>query len=125
MELNVFSSRFSNVKSFSRALVVRTVGMIMLAGSAASWAVTEAHPVAPKAKPAQSQSQAQALGAININTADATMLASLNGIGERKAMAIIDYRKQHGPFKSVEQLTEVKGIGDALVEKNRSRISIR
>lgn len=121
MELNVFSSRFSNVKSFSRALVVRTVGMIMLAGSAASWAVTEAHPVAPKAKPAQSQ----ALGAININTADATMLASLNGIGERKAMAIIDYRKQHGPFKSVEQLTEVKGIGDALVEKNRSRISIR
>lgn len=123
MELNVFSSRFSNVKSFSRALVVRTVGMIMLAGSAASWAVTEAHPVAPKAKPAQSQ--AQALGAININTADATMLASLNGIGERKAMAIIDYRKQHGPFKSVEQLTEVKGIGDALVEKNRSRISIR
>lgn len=123
MELNVFSSRFSNVKSFSRALVVRTVGMIMLAGSAASWAVTEAHPVAPKTKPAQSQ--AQALGAININTADATMLASLNGIGERKAMAIIDYRKQHGPFKSVEQLTEVKGIGDALVEKNRSRISIR
>ncbi len=62
---------------------------------------------------------------ININTADAATLSDLHGIGPAKAEAIIAHRKQHGPFKSIEQLADVKGIGDALIEKNRGRISIR
>lgn len=71
------------------------------------------------------ETAAEAPRVVNINTADASTLASLKGIGDAKAQAIIEYRKQHGPFKSPEQLTEVKGIGDALIATNRDRISVK
>lgn len=93
--------------------------------SANAWCAPEAAPKTPAAKSStQSPAQKQG-GVININTADAVALTELDGIGPAKANAIIDYRKQHGPFKSVEQLAEVKGIGDAFIEKNRDRISVR
>ena len=64
-------------------------------------------------------------GAVNINTADAESLASsLNGVGEKKALAIVEYREQNGPFKSADELTLVKGIGESTVEKNRDNITI-
>ena len=50
-------------------------------------------------------------GRININTADAWMLTLLNGIGEAKAEAIIDYREQNGPFSDIEEIMNVSGIG--------------
>jgi competence protein ComEA len=60
---------------------------------------------------------------ININTADAAAIAaSLNGIGESKARAIVDYREKHGPFKSADELVNVKGVGLKTVEKNRELI---
>jgi competence protein ComEA len=62
--------------------------------------------------------------AVNINTADATQLASLNGIGDSKAQAIIAHRQANGPFKSIDQLAEVKGIGLKTVDKNRERLTI-
>ncbi len=63
---------------------------------------------------------------VNINTADASMLASeLKGVGEKRAQAIVEYRKQHGPFKSVEDLMSVKGVGPSLLEKNRSKLSVK
>lgn len=64
--------------------------------------------------------------AVNINTADATAIADgLVGVGQSKAEAIVAYRKEHGPFKSAEQLAEVKGIGDKLVQKNHDRIVVK
>ncbi len=66
-----------------------------------------------------------ALADVNINTADAPTIAKeLKGIGEKKAQAIVTYRKQHGPFKTIESLTNVKGIGLKTVEKNRSLIKL-
>ncbi len=63
---------------------------------------------------------------VNINTADANALADgLVGVGKSKAEAIVAYRKQHGPFKSPQQLADVKGIGDKLVEKNQERIVVK
>lgn len=63
---------------------------------------------------------------ININSADAATLAqALQGVGEQKANAIVAHRKKHGPFKSVEALDQVKGIGEKTVEKNRARITLR
>ncbi|PPK50221.1 ComEA family DNA-binding protein [Marinobacter persicus] len=62
---------------------------------------------------------------VNINTADAATLASLNGIGESKAEAIIVYREANGPFESVEQLAEVKGIGSRTVEKNADMMAVK
>lgn len=60
---------------------------------------------------------------VNINTASVAELQDkLVGIGEKKAQAIVDYRTKHGNFKSIEQLSEVSGIGQATVEKNRANI---
>ena len=60
---------------------------------------------------------------VNINTADvATIADSLNGIGEAKARAIVEYREKNGPFKSADELVNVKGVGLKTVEKNRELI---
>ena len=62
---------------------------------------------------------------VNINTADAATLDRvLNGIGPSKAEAIVLYRKANGPFRSIDQLASVKGIGLSTIEKNRDRIVI-
>lgn len=62
---------------------------------------------------------------VNVNTATAEEIAAaLKGVGPAKAEAIVAYREANGPFVSVDQLTEVKGIGAATVEKNRSQILI-
>jgi len=62
---------------------------------------------------------------ININTADADILAaSLKGVGLKKAQAIVAWRTEHGQFKSVEELLEVKGVGSAILAKNKSAIKL-
>jgi len=64
-------------------------------------------------------------GPVNVNTADAdTIAAALNGIGPAKAQAIIEYREKHGPFKTPEDLSLVKGIGDRTVEINLADILV-
>ena len=57
-----------------------------------------------------------AAGPVNVNTADAEVLAELPGIGPAKAAAIIAYREEHGPFASLEELDEVKGISARMTE---------
>lgn len=62
-------------------------------------------------------------GPIDVNTATAEQLAdSLQGVGPQKAEAIIAYREQHGPFRNVQDLTKVKGIGASLLDKNKGLI---
>lgn len=64
-------------------------------------------------------------GPVDINTADAqTISAELDGVGLTKAEAIVEYRKKHGPFKSAEDLSLVKGIGERTVEINRDNIKV-
>jgi len=64
-------------------------------------------------------------GPVNINTADAeTISAELKGIGLSKAKAIVEYRKKHGPFRSADDLSLVKGIGERTVELNRADIMV-
>lgn len=63
-------------------------------------------------------------GAININTADATQLQTLPGIGPTKAAAIIAYREANGPFATIDQLNSVKGIGPKTLEKLRPQITV-
>lgn len=57
------------------------------------------------------------LAAVNINTASPAELEALPGIGPAKAKAIAAYRQQHGAFKSVEELKNVKGIGEGVFSK--------
>lgn len=61
---------------------------------------------------------------ININSATSEMLQSLNGIGESYANKIIEYRNLNGPFKSIEEIKNVKGIGDAKYNKIKKYIEV-
>ena len=61
---------------------------------------------------------------ININNADEAQLTSLKGIGPTKAKAITQYRQAHGPFKTVDDLKHVSGIGDQTVAALRPFITV-
>jgi competence protein ComEA len=65
-----------------------------------------------------------AFAAVDINTATAAQLESVNGIGPKKAEAIIEYRKKNGHFKSVDELENVKGLGKASIDKMRDELAI-
>ncbi len=62
---------------------------------------------------------------VNLNTATVAELVTLSGIGQSKAEAIIEYRKQIGSFKNINEITMVKGIGNATFEKNKDRLTIK
>lgn len=97
-------------RTFARILLVSALGVMAVPG----WTAQQQDVVV------------QAPRVVNVNTADAATLAAvLKGVGNAKAEAIVAHRKQHGPFKSPEQLAEVKGIGDSLVNKNRDRIVVK
>jgi competence protein ComEA len=67
----------------------------------------------------------QAATPVNVNTADAVTIAeALDGIGPAKAAAIVAWREEHGPFKNVDELGEVKGIGAATLERIRSTVQL-
>lgn len=65
-----------------------------------------------------------AFAAVNVNTASQAELEVLNGIGPAKAKAILDYRQKNGPFKSVDDLKKVNGIGDKTLESIRKDVSL-
>lgn len=65
-----------------------------------------------------------AFALVDINTATSDELQALPGIGKVKADAIVEYRKVHGPFKSKDDLREVNGIGDKILEKIRNDIEV-
>ncbi len=61
---------------------------------------------------------------ININTATAEELSILKGIGEKKAASIMEYRENHGHFTKIEDIKNVKGIGDKIFEEIKDSITI-
>ena len=71
------------------------------------------------------QSQARTQTSININRATEAELVALDGVGSSKAQAIILYREMFGRFKTVDELTKVKGIGTKTIEKNRGRLTVQ
>lgn len=62
--------------------------------------------------------------AVDLNKATQTELETIKGVGPAKAKAIIDYRTKNGPFKSVDDLDNVKGFGKKSVDKMRAEVSV-
>ena len=81
----------------------------------------EGETVAP---PTSGGAVAGVAGLINVNTAAATELEELPGVGEVIGQAIVDYRTENGPFTSVDQLLDVSGIGDATLENIRELVTV-
>lgn len=62
---------------------------------------------------------------VDLNTADArTLAARLEGVGPKTAEAIVAYRTKHGPFKRIEDLEKVKGVGTKTIERNRAHLTV-
>ena len=108
--------------------IQRVISILLLSIMASGFSVSS-FSAAEKAKKPVAEKVVKAKAAIaqtvNINTATAEILSdSLKGIGLKKAQAIVEWRKANGKFISVEQLTEVKGIGEKTVLANKEKITL-
>jgi competence protein ComEA len=111
--------------------LLSVASMILFASLSLGGAAQAATSAQPATKPAAeapvpaAKAPVSQVEAVNINTASVDELQkSLKGIGKVKAQAIVDYRASNGPFTTVDQLLEVKGIGKGTLDKNRDRISL-
>ncbi|MFJ3076090.1 MULTISPECIES: ComEA family DNA-binding protein [Pseudomonas] len=108
-----------------RSTFLKYLLLPLFAGLSFSLSAAPETAVAPK-EPVPMVSQVQAPSdMLNLNTTDApTLQKELNGIGKAKAEAIVAYRDANGPFASVDELLEIKGIGNALLERNRGKLVV-
>lgn len=108
-----------------RNTVLNYLLLPLFAGFSFSVSAAPAITSAPK-EPVPLASQVQgSIAYLNLNTADAvTLQKELSGIGKAKAEAIVAYREANGPFASVDELLEIKGIGSALLERNRGKLMV-
>jgi competence protein ComEA len=102
-----------------RYLIALAAGALLLGAGAA-----RAADAAAKAAPSSGAAATPAAAAVNVNTATLQELEALPGIGEARAQAILDARKQRGGFKSVDELVDVRGIGPKNLEKLRPYLHV-
>ncbi|MCF1428750.1 MAG: helix-hairpin-helix domain-containing protein [Shewanella sp.] len=104
---------------------MKSTSMICLLASLIAFplAVTAKDNKAPSELKQQAVSQGYAMR-IQLNTASLAQLQALKGIGQAKARAIIEYRDNNDGFKSVDELTKVKGIGPKVLEDNKDLLSL-
>ena len=81
-------------------------------------------PLLASAQSASKPAAAKPSAMVNINTAAATELQQLPGIGERTAARIVEYRQKNGPFKKIEELMNVQGIGEKSFLKLRPQLTV-
>ena len=124
------------IKALFITLAIATTGMSFSALAATPAAKTHAVSTtaeAASAEPGAAQTKAKASDKavedegtrVSINSASAEDLArAMNGVGLKKAQAIVGYRDEYGPFKTVDDLKQVPGIGSALVERNLAHLML-
>ncbi|MEO3323966.1 helix-hairpin-helix domain-containing protein [Enterobacter cloacae] len=122
------------IKALLITLAIATTGMS--AGALAVSPAAKTQSVQSKTDPA-AQASAQTKAAepgksteddgtrVSINTAsDEDLARVMNGVGLKKAQAIVSYREEYGPFKTVDDLRQVPGMGSSLVERNLSHLTL-
>jgi comEA protein len=100
-----------------RTLLPLVAAVMFAGGSHAPLFAQASHPTRSVAKP-------PVAGLININTASATELEALPGIGAKTAARIVEYRQKNGPFKKIEELMNVRGVGEKNFLKLKGQISV-
>lgn len=102
-----------------------TTGATSGDSAAVTQPVTPANVAQPAATASTADSTQSDTEKVSINTASAEALAKvMSGVGLKKAQSIINYREQYGPFNKLEDLKQVPGIGDALLERNRDHLTL-
>jgi competence protein ComEA len=103
-------------------IVMSIAALAVMLASAPSTAFAQ-QPAAAKAG-ARSSTKPSSGAIVNVNTASATELQTLPGVGAKTAGLIVEYRQKNGPFKKVEELMNVRGIGEKNFLKLKPQISI-
>ncbi len=105
---------------------IATVACLVTVMPAPAWAAQQkpGAPAAQKKAAARSSAKAPVSGTININTASATELQTLPGIGARTAALIVEYRQKNGPFRKIEELMNVRGVGEKSFLKLKSNLAV-
>ena len=95
------------------------------AGKAQATAQAKSDAGGDKAQASTEKATESEEGTVSINTATVDELAkAMNGVGKKKAQAIVSYREEHGPFKTLDDLKLVPGMGDSLVERNLPHLKL-
>ena len=107
------------------ALILLLTGFLLLRRpGGAPRITTEKQPASETRSLPADRSSALPQDRINVNTADVKTLTSLPGIGEVRAEAIVSYREEHGPFRSISDLLQVKGVGEGTLNKIKDLICV-
>jgi competence protein ComEC len=114
-------SQLVNVKGIGQKTLAKLKPYVFISDSVPSNTISKETTHIPTSTPIQSVDTGSL---ININNANQSTLETLSGIGPAKARAIIAHRTSNGPFKAVDELVKVRGIGQKTLEKLRSQITI-
>ena len=105
------------VTTTRRILATALVAALLLAVPVSTWAGAQSQGKAASTRKG-------ATGPVNVNTASASELTAVPGIGKTLAQRIVEFREKHGPFRRLEDLMRVKGIGEKSFEKIRPYVKV-
>ncbi|NCC87412.1 MAG: ComEA family DNA-binding protein [Clostridia bacterium] len=113
-----------SIPELSPAVVKKTAGISNYSDTTSQYIEDTQHEVLTQPIKSEQTVSSSTSKIININTANVQELTTLNGIGEVKANAIINYRTENGYYNSVDELINVKGIGEKTIDKIRTNITV-
>ena len=104
--------------------MIRSACSILSLLSLVSLIAVYAGPAAAQTKAPRAAAKSAPAGIVNINTASVAELEALPGVGPKTAARIIEYRQKNGPFKKIEEIMNVRGVGEKSFLKLKSRLSV-